>query len=264
MRDLEAIYLRLPVPLQHMACSFVGWRTTRTRYGGEFPQILAKAEARTYWSAEETVAYRDRRLAEFVSAAASAVPAYRERFQVARLRPSEIRTVADLSSLPILTKAEAQDFSTQVLRSPASGGTVRIVHTSGTTGGGLRFPVTMRAVQEQWATWWRYRGWHGIRYGTWCGLFGGRSVVPREQMDPPFWRMNLPGRQVVFSGYRMSAKNLPSYCAELRRRQPPWLHGYPSLLTLLAAHLHETGFNLGYQVRWVTIGAESLLRTRRP
>ena len=83
--------------------------------------------------------------------------------------------------------------------------------------------------------------------------------MPREQMDPPFWRMNLPGRQVVFSGYHMSAKNLPSYCAELRRRQPPWLHGYPSLLTLLAAHLHETGFDLGYQVRWVTIGAESLL-----
>jgi hypothetical protein len=33
---------------------------------------------------------------------------------------------------------------------------VRIVHTSGTTGGGLRFPLTLRAVQEQWAIWWRY------------------------------------------------------------------------------------------------------------
>jgi phenylacetate-CoA ligase len=255
--DLEAIYSRLPVPLQHVACSFVGWRTSRTRYAGEFRQILAEAEGRTYWSAEEIVSYRDRRLARFVSEAASAVPEYRERFRAARLRASDVRTIADLSSLPVLTKAEVQDYSTQVLRSP--GGRVRMVHTSGTTGGGLRFPVTLRAAQEQWAMWWRYRGWHGIGYGTWCALFAGRSVVPRERTDPPFWRMNLPGRQLVFSGYHMSAQNLPSYCGELRRRRPPWLHGYPSFLTLLAAHVLETGFDLGYQVRWVTIGAESLL-----
>src|SRR5207249_1777801 len=54
---------------------------------------------------------------------------------------------------------------------------VSIVHTSGTTGGELRFPITMRAMQEQWATWWRYRGWHGIRPGTWW---------PSSPADPSF------------------------------------------------------------------------------
>jgi phenylacetate-CoA ligase len=257
--DLEAIYLRLPVALQHAACSLVGWRTKRTRYGREFRQILTDAEARTYWTADHTASFRDRRLAEFVSRAAT-LPFYRDRIHAAGGSPSDIRTLGDLSALPVLTKAEVQEHASELV-SPhaASSRGVRTVHTSGTTGGGLRFPVTLRAVQEQWAIWWRYRQWHGMRYGTWCALFAGRSVVPSSQMRPPFWRVNFPGRQLIFSGYHMGGENLSSYLGELRRRRVPWLHGYPSLLTLLAAHLLETKFDLGYEMRWITIGAESLL-----
>ena len=82
MRDLEAIYLRLPVPLQHMACSFVGWRTTRTRYGGEFPQILAEAKARRTG--------RQRRLSPI--AIAGSPNSYR------RLRPQFPHTASDSRS----------------------------------------------------------------------------------------------------------------------------------------------------------------------
>jgi phenylacetate-CoA ligase len=57
----------------------------------------------------------------------------------------------------------------------------------------------------------------------------------------------------------MSPENLTAYVNELRSRRPPWLHGYPSLLALLAAHLVDTGSDLGYDVRWVTTGAENLL-----
>lgn len=57
----------------------------------------------------------------------------------------------------------------------------------------------------------------------------------------------------------MSPKNLEAYIGELRKRQPPWLHGYPSLLSLMASHILERDEKLGYQVRWITIGAENLL-----
>jgi phenylacetate-CoA ligase len=79
-------------------------------------------------------------------------------------------------------------------------------------------------------------------------------------VEPPFWRVNYPGRQVLFSGYHMSSQNLSAYVGELRRRRPPWLHGYPSLLALVATYLLESGTDLGYGVRWVTTGAENLLQ----
>jgi phenylacetate-CoA ligase len=57
----------------------------------------------------------------------------------------------------------------------------------------------------------------------------------------------------------MNAKNLSKYVDELRKRRLPWIHGYPSLLALLAAHMIDAGWDLGYDVKWVTVGAESLL-----
>ena len=57
----------------------------------------------------------------------------------------------------------------------------------------------------------------------------------------------------------MSPHNLPSYIDELRTRRPPWLHGYPSLIALLARHIADNNVDLGYQVRWITLGAENVL-----
>jgi phenylacetate-CoA ligase len=165
----------------------------------------------------------------------------------------------DLRALPVLTKEEAQEHMHELISTAVPAKQHAWVHTSGTTGGALRFPTTITSIQEQWAIWWRYRQWHGIQRHTWCGYFGGRSVVPSTRKKPPFWRYNVAGKQILFSGYHMSPANLPSYVAELQRRQPPWLFGYPSLLSLLASHILEAEINLGYQVRWITIGAESLL-----
>jgi phenylacetate-CoA ligase len=257
--DPEALYQRLPVRLQHAACTFVGWQTSRTRYSGRFDSLLAEAEARTFWTADELRTCQGERLQKFVAHAVTTVPFYRERFAAAGLEPSAVRSIEDLRALPILTKGEAQEHIHELISTAVRDKGRTWIHTSGTTGGALRFPTTMSSVQQQWAVWWRYRRWHGIQRDTWCGYFGGRSVVPASQTNPPFWRYNRAGKQILFSGYHMSPANLPSYVGELRRRRPPWLFGYPSLLSLLASHILEAGTDLGYAVRWITIGAESLL-----
>jgi phenylacetate-CoA ligase len=257
--DTEAAYLRLPVRLQNVACSFVGWRTERTRYAGAFSQLLEEYVARSYWSEDQIRDFRDRRISDWVKMCAERVPFYRDQFQSLGVDPLSIRSIEDLGILPILTKTDVQMHADELVSTSVPEGDTRIVHTSGTTGGALRFPVTMSAGQKQWAVWWRYRGWHGIRKGTWSALFAGRSIVPVKQREPPFWRVNRPGRQLLFSGYHMSPENLGAYVSELRRRRPPWLHGYPSLLTLVAGHLLNSGADLGYQVRWITTGAENLM-----
>jgi phenylacetate-CoA ligase len=258
MSNLGSIYSCLPIPLQHASCTLQGWRIRLGRFGGEFPTLRREVMLRDSWSADRLIDFRNQRLRTFVQYCAS-IPFYDRRFRDTGVDPASIRELDDLKRLPLLSKAEVRraikEFSG--LRSRV-GSSAIAAHTSGTTGGGLRFVTSERAVREQWATWWRYRERFGLRPGIWQAYFGGRSIVPIGQDRPPFWRWNPALSQWMFSVYHLSPQNLDSYLEELRSRQIPWLHGYPSALALLAARVLERGHPV-YQPRWVTTGAESLL-----
>lgn len=259
MIDREALYSQLPATLQNVACSLEGWRIQRSRYSKEFWQALTAAEARSLVVSEEIRDFRDRRLQAFLQHSVDHVPFYRERFQRIGIDARDIRSLDDFAKLPVLTKAEVQQHQREIIAGNISERDCLIAHTSGTTGGGLRFASTLAAQREQWAIWWRYRRWHGIQFGEWCGYFGGRSIVPLKEDASPFWRYNYPARQILFSSYHLNSRNLPYYVSELRSRKPRWLHGYPSLLSLIASYLLDTGSELGYEVKWITTGAENLL-----
>lgn len=259
MPDSEAFYLHLPISLQHVVCSIKGWQIKHTRFGYAFEEMLKEVELRSGWSKEQTQDYRDRRVRAFVHHCATNVPYYRSMFQDLQIDPRSIYGIVDLSQLPILKKQDVQEFPSKFTSETIPKKQCRRAHTSGTTGSGLHFATTHRAIHEQWAIWWRYRHWHGLTQDTWCGYFGGRSLVPLSQTRPPFWRLNIPGKQILFSAYHMRPETLDAYLEILRQRRPPWLHGYPSQLAYLAAYMLETGQGLGYEIKWITTGAENLL-----
>ena len=218
--DTEMVYGRLPIPLQNAICSAEGRRLEWQRYGKGYQNVLADAEERA-WSPEPlATAYRDSRLQVFVGHCSRTVPYYRRWFRDNRVDAADIRTLADLSALPVLTKADVQgniaDFQSDALPRRRRVAT----HTSGSTGAGLRFSTTVSAIREQYAVWWRYRHWHGLEHGVWCGHFGARSVVPTSQKVPPYWRYDRPGRRVMFSGYHMSESRLGAYVEELAQASP--------------------------------------------
>ncbi len=258
--DREAIYSHLPVSLQNAVCGLVGWQTQRRRYAGGFRRALSEVEGRTFLSRDELRAYQERRLKTVLSHCAKFVPYYRRKFREWGVDPERVRTAEDLSTaVPVLTKGEVKANAAEFVSEGVPRSQVYTTHTSGTTGGGLRFASTREASDYTWAFWWRYRRWHGLEPGTWSAHFGGRSVVPVGQTRPPFWRKNPFGRQILFSAYHATPENLGLYLKELERTGVRWLHGYPSVLALLAERALEGGADLRGQIKWVTTGAENLL-----
>jgi phenylacetate-CoA ligase len=199
------------------------------------------------------------RLRSILKHAAESVPYYRRFFSKHPIDPEKIGSPELSAALPILDKTTVQQNPKDFYSDRLEEMRFSMVHTSGTTGAGLVFPQTLEAEQEQWAVWWRYRARFGIDRQTWYAHFFGKSVVPLTQTEPPFWRINMPGRQVLFSAYHMADSYLPYYIKELNRRKPPWIQGYPSLLAVMAAFILSSGNGLSYRPRIVTVASESLL-----
>jgi len=259
---VEDVYKSLPVTLQNVACSIEGWRLSSRRYDHEFSEIHRILNGRDTSCQVEQEQLRSTRIRAHVRAGLQC-SFWQERFRQYEIDDSAENIVAELKRLPVLTKNEVQTHVDSIRNATLDPANLLSSHTSGTTGSGLVFCETPTAEKERWAVWWRYRQWHGISRDMWCGYFGGRSVVPLQQFEPPYWRVNYPGRQILFSGYHLSPNTSAEYLAALETYSPPWLHGYPSLLSLLASYVLERGTPLKNPPKIVTTGAENLLPQQR-
>ncbi len=259
MSAIEKVYAVAPTWAQNVLCSAEGLRLSRWRYGRLFDEALSAAEERARLPPEKLLEARDRRLRDFVARAFQTVPYYRELAERERLRPEEIRGLQDLSKLPLLDPSTVRRRTDAFYAELPPDVRTRIAHTSGTTGSGMRFPVTRALDIEQFAVFWRFWRWHGITRRDWCGYFGGRTIVPARRRSGPFWRINRPARQVMFSAFHLNVRNIEGYLTPIRERGLRWLHGYPSQLALLAELGLAAGAERPASVEAITTGSESLL-----
>lgn len=247
----ERLYYRLPPWLQDLALTAEGARVARRRYGGGFADVLAAYEDRSSWSQGDVEEFRDMRLRAVAARVATTVPHYATD---AYKGLSEVEGMDDLSHFPTLTRDEVRSLGSRLHpRSPVADR--RVTYTSGTTGANLAVPETRAAEHEQWAVWWRYRRWHGITRDTWSGYSSGQRFTRTGQR---VWRVDRAQRRVLFSVFHTNPAQLDEVVDVLLRRQLPWLHGFPSAISLVASRVIHRGLVGQLGVRWVTTGAESI------
>jgi phenylacetate-CoA ligase len=257
------LYPRLPVPLQNVACSLYGWREARHRLNADFERRLAWLMETERWSAGEIGAYQDEQVRGLIAHAYRNVPFYRERLDAAGLRPDDIRGVADLPLLPVLTKEEVRANAPRMLETGADPRKLRFEHTSGTTGKSLQFYLSPEALSFRWAVWWRHRQRFGVGVRDWHANFTGKAAVPATQTTPPFWRWNYPMRQVVLNMHHLVPANARAIVDFLDGQELVYYAGYPSVLHAFARSALEEGLSLAAPPRFVFTGAENLLDDQR-
>ncbi len=259
----EQLYPHLPVMLQHVACSYYGWRESRNRFGREFERILEGLLVSERWSAAEIANYEDEKLRELVRHAYQTVPFYRARMREAKLAPSDIQARRDLPKLPILTKEEVRANWRSMLSTNARRGEVIARHTSGTSGKAIDFFQGRSGMKFQNAVQWRHRVRFGIRPHVWHVNFTGKLAVPIQQNNPPFWRWNLPWRQVLINMQHITPSKIAAIIGFLNLHRFEFYSGYPSILHALATTAAEAGLKLERPPRLIAMGAENVLDHQR-
>jgi phenylacetate-CoA ligase len=196
---------------------------------------LWAALRRKRWPASRLAGYQLVRLREIVHHAYEAVPYYRELFDKVGVRPTDIRSLADLSHLPVTTKATLQGLPAEaILTRSLDPNTLVTEHTSGSTGR----PFTIRHSQRDQIR----KSAIYVRAFLQVGLrFTDRQVFlshERGQHESRRWLQALGiGRRVYVSVF----DGLDSQLDQLGRLQPDFLLGFPSALRQVAEAIETRG-----------------------
>jgi len=223
------------------------------RLKGHHSTALRRELERSQWqSRHEIEAARVERLGKFLESVRQRVPFYRERFERYGFVPEAVREVGSLAALPLLTKA---DIRANVDRMKADRhGPLKRYNTGGSSGEPLIFFMDRHRISHDVAAKWRATRWWGVDIGDPELVVWGSPIELGTQDRLRQWRDTLL-RSHLLPAFEMSRQNLERYIQRIRSERPAMLFGYPSSISLIAAHARKTGRrldDLGVGVVFVT------------
>lgn len=215
---LKGLAESLPEPLARPLARLPYW----LRLGREYTRCADRL-GRSPESAAVSEARQLARFREVLLHAAEHVPFYRQHYRRHGFAPAEVRTLADIARVPIVTRADLQDAPLELRCDPARAG--RLVRTGGTTCQPLEFRLDRKSVAVEWAHMhhmWRSWGYHtgDLKLGLrgWRGT-GGRALRFNPVHNEYAIAAGVEPEQAVAAVLRLS-----------ERRSIRWVHGFPSLV----------------------------------
>jgi phenylacetate-CoA ligase len=220
--------------------------------GHHSARLRRELERSQWWPTERLKEYRTERLRAFLAQVGRRVPYYRDLFARCGFDPSEVTSVADLTRLPFLTKADIRrDFE----RLKADGhGTLTRYNTGGSSGEPLVLYTDRSRKSHDVASKWRATRWWGVDIGDRELVVWGSPIELGAQDRLRRLRDGLM-RSSLLPAFEMSAQNLDRFVDTVRDVKPKMLFGYPSSLSLIAEHAITRGLrmnDLGIRVVFVT------------
>jgi len=202
----------------------------------DVPRLLRHGRA----TRDEIVAFQERRLRALVHHAYERVPYYRRLFDDARIKPADIRTIADLRIIPITTKETLRALPRHELLAGGVNRNRLIKHESnGSTG----IPITvfrqrtetiaLAAVHRRARSESRIGRGHHVAIVNWRKR--GASSAPRKRSGSlmhKLWGVESTTQIDCVLPVEEISK-------QLKEASPDVIAGYPGVLSLVAAHLGE-------------------------
>jgi phenylacetate-CoA ligase len=219
-------------------------------------KLRATFEKTQWFSMEELTLYQERLLRGVIEQAYWHVPYYRQLFDRMGLKPQDIRCLADLQKLPVLTKQTLLNEFESLQADNRKTFRPKTVCTSGTAGRQVQFLVDRPSNVLEFVYYWRYWNWAGYRLGTCFAEFS--SVFFRDKRERPSTYFQRTTNRLLLNSTRISAATVETYVTALRKRRPRFLKGLPSALYYFCLFLRERGID-NLQFKAVFSTGEKLL-----
>ncbi|HET9952705.1 MAG TPA: AMP-binding protein [Candidatus Eisenbacteria bacterium] len=246
-------------PLTSIISGFV-FPLHETLKGHDSVRVLRGMERSQWLPPEELSALRVARLRRFLATIGETVPYYRELFARLPFDPASVSGLADLTRLPTMGKAEIRANAERMKR---PGARLRSMSTGGSTGSPLRFFLSAERISHDVAAKWRATRWWGVDIGDPEIVLWGSPIELGRQDRARLWRDRII-RSTLLPAFEMSNDRVKGYLAEIERRRPRMLFGYPSALAHLAsAAIRERRSFRGRGIRVAFVTGEVLYPEQR-
>jgi len=213
---------------------------------------LSALEASQWLDRERLAALQLRNLRAFLADIGEHVPYYQQLFAGAGIVPPDVKSLADLAKIPLLTKSLIR-ANTDRLKARDAGKLTRY-NTGGSSGEPLVFFMGPDRVSHDVAAKWRATRWWGVDIGDPEIVVWGSPIELGAQDRIRQFRDRLL-RTELLPAFDMSEANLDRFIARIKARRPKMLFGYPSALAFIARHAerrHERLDGLGIRGAFVT------------
>lgn len=201
-------------------------------------------------------------LRKMISHAYNNVPYYNDLFRQHKLVPGDIKSVADLPKVPVLTK----DTCKKELRRMLANNVKPSEMIEGSTGGSTGRPLTFYSDKSFGALnvgglwlWYTRCGW---KIGEKIAMLWGFHASDWEM---PWWKMRLReyfSRTCRADPYNLGEQQIAAIIKRFQKYQPKLLLGYPTAVTLLAKRCLQWGQRIE-GLRGVYCSAEKLFDEQR-
>jgi len=198
-------------------------------------------EASQWWPRERIHELQLKRLKALLQDVGVQVPYYRDLFARTGFDPAAVRGVADLQTLPFLTKAEIRVHS-NALRADDAKGLARF-NTGGSSGEPLIFFIGTERVTHDVAAKWRATRWWDVDIGDREIVVWGSPIELGTQDRVRLVRDALM-RTELLPAFEMSDAKVDGFIARIRARRPKMLFGYPSAISHIALRAEQRGLRL--------------------
>jgi phenylacetate-CoA ligase len=261
---VSKVYAALPIFAQNLACTWSGYRRSRTRYNSHFRRMLAMWERSLHVSLDELHEIQWLRLKRLLQHARDNVPFYRDLPSSVDAREPAEAIRATLAGIAPLEKSTYREHTNDFIAQNIPRRRLIPGKTSGTTGTALKLWFTPEAMAEEFASAWRGRRSFGAELDDPNLTFNAQIIVPVRQQKPPFWRRNRWNGQTLFSIYHCSPENLAAYVDAVQVTEAAFAQGYPSFMHLVARAMLDAGRPLPPgRIKACFTSSESLLAFQR-
>ncbi len=260
---LETIYLNSPIFIQQIMVAVKGYSLEKERRSGEYNMFLQEVLRRKEWTSEQFSTYQLAELQKILNLSYNFVPHYNKKFREIGLFPQSIKSLQDITFLPILDKNAVRLDPIAFVDRRVNQKELLVLRTTGTTGTPLKIYTNELARRWNYAFFDGYLKSAGVDTKGKRATFGGRVIVSPIQENPPFWRLSYFQKNLLFSSYHLTDKNLPSYLEKLREYQPEIIESYPSSLYVLSDYMLNHGKIGEISPRVIVTSGETLFEDQR-